>query len=83
MSEHDTDYVEEQLQKEAEASDIAPVIESPNGITPADIAAVVDRWHSQTFSGTRIANDTGLWNMVHVGKEDLKKRLVAALVKTG
>lgn len=37
--------------------------------------AEIDRWFQDSFHGTRLGNDTEMWNLVHAAKEDLKQRL--------
>ncbi len=48
----------------------------------AERAALIDRWHSESFNSTRLGHDTELWNLVLAAKEDLKSRL-AAFMKEG
>ncbi len=45
---------------------------APNGEA---LAALVARWHFESFHGTRLANDTELWNLVHAATGDLSARL--------
>ena len=44
---------------------------------PRDLDALIDRWHAETFSGSAIARDTEIWNLVHAATQDLKARLAA------
>ncbi len=44
------------------------------------VEALVAKWHFESFHGTRLANDTELWNLVHAAAGDLSARL-AALMK--
>lgn len=45
----------------------------------ASVAIAVDQWFGDSFRGTRLGNDTELWNLVFQAKEDLKQRLAAIL----
>ncbi len=39
------------------------------------VEVVIDRWFGDSFNGSRLANDTELWNLVHGAKERLKQLL--------
>lgn len=43
--------------------------------SPQPLDAVVDGWFNDSFIGTRLGNDTELWNLVYGAKENLKTRL--------
>lgn len=43
----------------------------------ADQSAAIDQWFYETFHGSPLARDTEMYNTVHRGLPDLKKRLAA------
>ena len=48
----------------------------------AEIAALIDRWHFESFNSTRLGHDTELWNLVLAATQDLKSRLAAFIKET-
>lgn len=42
----------------------------------ADI--LIDQWFLESFGGSRVAQSTETWNLVHAAKEELKRRLAAS-----
>jgi hypothetical protein len=56
----------------------APSAADRTGTSNAEaLATLVARWHFESFHGTRLANDTELWNLVHAATGDLSSRLAA------
>lgn len=47
-----------------------------------EIAALIDRWHFESFNSTRLGHDTELWNLVLAATQDLKSRLAAFIKET-
>ncbi len=56
-----------------------PAAPASNTIDISAINALIDEWHGESFHGTRLGNDTEIWNLVFAAKEELKKRLAASL----
>lgn len=48
----------------------------------AEIAALIDRWHFESFNSTRLGHDTEVWNLVLAATQDLKSRLAAFIKET-
>jgi hypothetical protein len=48
----------------------------------AEIAALIDRWHFESFNSTRLGHDTEAWNLVLAATQDLKSRLAAFIKET-
>ena len=48
----------------------------------AEIAALIDPWHFESFNSTRLGHDTELWNLVLAATQDLKSRLAAFIKET-
>lgn len=74
---HDFDTVEPQTAPSPEASAAAPV--------SANLAAFlisIDALHFQHFHGTRLGNETDLWNLVYGFKEAVKEHALQTLNAT-
>jgi len=48
----------------------------------AEIAALIDRWHFESFNSTPLGHDTEVWNLVLAATQDLKSRLAAFIKET-
>lgn len=55
----------------------SPAQEPATKPKPGQIADVIDRWRFASFHGTRLGNDTELWNLVYRATEDLKLKLAS------
>ena len=45
------------------------------------LEAIVERWFFEAFHGSPVARSTETWNHVHGAKEELQRRLAAALAE--
>lgn len=41
-----------------------PPIIAPELVRHAELSALIDRWHFESFNSTRLGHDTELWNLV-------------------